>query len=46
VQVGIDEHLLNEVLGGIAVAEHRCTDPPNRVLKQPNEPGERLGIAS
>jgi len=46
VEIGIHEHLLNEVLGGIAIAQQRSPNPPDRFLKNANETSERLGIAS
>ena len=46
VQIRINKHLLDEVLGGVAVAEHRGADAPDRLLKKPHEAGERLCVAS
>ena len=44
VEVGVHEHLLGDVLGRVTVPEQGGGDPPHRLLVQPDEPGERLGV--
>ena len=44
VEISVHEHLLDEVLGGVAVAQENGGDPPDALLVDTDQPRERLGL--